>query len=468
MGKEFHLSEEMQEILESSYDGIWITDGEGRVLYTNSANERISGFSREEVVGKYTEELLEKKMFSNSVVLEVISKRKSVTIMGYNYLSKKHVLITGNPIFDKHNNLVRIVNNIRDITDLNNIKEELENKDKIIDQQKNELAHLRSQQIHKNHHIVLNSLQMKQTVEQAVRVGMFDSTVLILGESGAGKEVITRTIVEASERKNEPFIKVNCGAIPENLLESELFGYDKGAFTGANQKGKMGMFELAQGGTIFLDEVAEIPLNLQVKLLRVIQERELMRVGGTKPINLDVRIIAATNKNIEEMINNGIFREDLYYRLNVVTIEVPPLRERVDDIPVLVNYFLHYFNSKHKQNKVISTKAMELFMSYSWPGNVRELENAIENMVVLVQEEVVTPTHLRMKFRQETDAILPKVKVNGLLTLKDAVYQVEEDLIKKALRKYGSTRKAAAALGVDQSTIVRKAQKLNISISDND
>lgn len=462
MGMDFLLTDEMETILESSYDGIWITDGDGKVLYTNSANERISGFSREEVLGRYTQELLDKKLFSHSVTLEVINKKKRVTIMGYNYNSKKNVLITGNPVFDKNNNLIRIVNNIRDITDLNNLKEDSENKDKLIEQQKNELVHLRSQQVYANNEMVVNSTVMRQTVEQAVRVGMFDSKVLILGESGAGKEVIAQAIVRSSERRDEAFIKVNCSAIPENLQESELFGYEKGAFTGANQKGKMGMFEMAQRGTIFLDEVADIPLNLQVKLLRVIQEQELMRVGGTKPIKLDVRIIAATNKDIEEMVRKGVFREDLYYRLNVVIIRVPPLRDRIEDIPALANYFLKRFITKYKQDKIISTEAMDLLMAYSWPGNVRELENVIENLVVQVRDKIIIPSHLMLKFCQETGTLLPQIKVNGLMPLKEAVQQVEEDLIRKALRKYGSTRKAATALGVDQSTIVRKAQKLRI------
>jgi transcriptional regulator with PAS, ATPase and Fis domain len=302
---------------------------------------------------------------------------------------------------------------------------------------------------------------MRHIYDLATWVGQVDSTVLILGESGVGKEVIAHTIVRSSDRRDEPFIKVNCGAIPENLLESELFGYEKGSFTGADRKGKPGMFELAHKGTLLLDEVAEIPLNLQVKLLRAIQEQEIMRVGGTKPIKLEVRIIAATNKNLDERVKNGEFREDLFYRLNVIPITVPPLRDRKEDIPPLIEHFLRRYNDKYKLSKTISPQVIERLVNYDWPGNVRELQNIVERMVVLTREDGISLINIppQIKPLVEKERYF-HVDVADVIPLKDALFQVEKKLIIKALQKYGTTRRAAEALGVDQSTVVRKYQRI--------
>lgn len=458
---ERELKRELDNIIESSYDGIWITDGEGYTIHINSAYERISGMKRDEVVGKHMQDLVDEGYFSDSVTVHVLKEKKRVTIMHDIYKTGKRVLITGNPIFGEDGEIRRVVTNVRDITELISLKQEIETKKQLTDRYKTELAHLRSQQMSLEN-VVVQSSQMRQIIDLSLRVGRVDSTVLILGESGVGKEVVAQTIARSSERKKEAFIKVNCGAIPENLLESELFGYEKGAFTGADSKGKMGMFELAQKGTIFLDEVAEIPLNLQVKLLRVLQEQEIMRIGGTKPVKLDVRILAATNRNLEDLIQKGGFREDLYYRLNVVPITVPSLRQRPDDIPALINHFLQQYNQKYQMHKTVSPEVIELLIDYPWPGNVRELQNLIERMVVLTQDTMVTREHLPHQFRQEKEDTPPKVEVKGILPLKDAMRLLEVDLLKKAVKKYGTTRKVAAALGVDQSTIVRKMQKLGI------
>ena len=456
------LSEDILSMFESSYDGIWITDGDGRVLYTNYANEKISGFTKKDVLGKYSNELLHEKWFSNSVTVEVLNSKKRETIMCYNYKTNKQVIVTGNPIFNKDGKIKYVFNNIRDITDLMNQKLLLEGKEEFIHKQKTEIEHLRSQQFNTGE-IIICSEKMHRVYEIAQRVAKFDTTVLILGESGSGKEVIAQTIVKSSNRDNNPFIKVNCGAIPENLIESELFGYEKGAFTGANQKGKIGLFEVAQTGTVFLDEIAELPLNLQVKLLRVLQEKELTRVGSTKPVKLDVRIIAATNKDLNAMINQGTFRQDLYYRLNVVSITVPPLHERPEDILGFLNYFLKKFNEKYGLSKVISPEVIDLFISYTWPGNVRELENFIESVMVLTPDRIISKEHLPSKFIQSLETCAPKIQVNGIMPLKEATAILEEALIKKALEKYGSTRKAAQALQVDQSTIVRKSKKIDFT-----
>lgn len=459
LAEEKELAKELQDIIESSYDGFWITDGQGVTLYINGAYERISGIRKEEVLGRKMDELVEQGYFSDSVTLHVLRKRERVTIMHEIRKTGKRVLITGNPIFNVAGEIVRVVTNVRDITELIELKQDLEQKEKQAARYQNELAQLRSSLV--GDEVVVESYQMRQIYDLAAWVGQVDSTVLILGESGVGKELIAQTIVFSGERRNEAFIKVNCGALPENLLESELFGYEKGSFTGADKKGKLGMFELAHKGTLMLDEVAEIPLKLQVKLLRVIQEREIMRVGGTKPIKLDVRLIAVTNKNLEELVREGQFREDLFYRLNVIPITVPPLRERKEDLAPLIEHFLWKYNEKYRLKKSIRRDVVELLLQYDWPGNVRELQNIVERMVVLSREEVVglenLPLQIKPLLESEQHFFGDAAKANFL---KEALFALEKKLVLTALQRYGTTRRAAEALGVDQSTVVRKFQRI--------
>jgi len=457
--KEKELTRELQDIIESSYDGIWITDGKGYTLHLNSSYERISGIKKEEVLGRHMQELVDEGYFSDSVTLHVLKKKERVTIMHEIRRTGKRVLITGNPIFNEHGEIERVVTNVRDITELLMLKQELEDKEREAARYQNELVHLRAGHVEKD--VVVESQQMRQIYDLATWVGQVDSTVLILGESGVGKEVVARTIVRSSERRDEAFIKVNCGAIPESLLESELFGYEKGSFTGADRKGKLGMFELAHQGTLLLDEVAEIPLNLQVKLLRAIQEQEIMRVGGTKPVKLDVRLIAASNKDLETLVKSGQFREDLYYRLNVIPIVVPPLRERPEDIPPLIEHFLCKYNDRYKMQKTIKPEVVERLLHYNWPGNVRELQNIVERMLVLTREQVVGLHNLPLQIKPLVDEERRFfVEVPEVIPLKDALFQVEKKLILRAIQKYGTTRRAAEALGVDQSTVVRKFQRI--------
>jgi PAS domain S-box-containing protein len=457
--EEKRVAKESQEIIESSYDGIWITDNEGNTLHINSAYERISGLKKEDVLGRKMQELVDEGYFSDSVTMDVLKKKERVSMMHEIRKTGKRVLITGNPVFDENGEVERVVVNVRDMSELIELKQTLEDKEKQAARYQNELAQLRSRRIDDD--IVVESSQMRHIYDLASWVGQVDSTVLILGESGVGKEVVAQIIVRSSERRDESFIKVNCGAIPDNLLESELFGYEKGSFTGADKKGKPGMFELAHKGTLLLDEVAEIPLNLQVKLLRVIQEQEVMRVGATKPVSLDVRIIAATNRDLDELVRNGDFREDLFYRLNVIPITVAPLRERREDITPLVEHFLHKYNEKYKLKKVIRHEVLERLVTYDWPGNVRELQNIVERMVVLSREDDIGMAALPLPLQAPVDAEREfHVDVSGVIPLKDALFEVERKLVVKALQKYGTTRKAAEALGVDQSTVVRKHQRI--------
>jgi transcriptional regulator with PAS, ATPase and Fis domain len=296
-------------------------------------------------------------------------------------------------------------------------------------------------------------------MEMAAQVAKVDSTVLIVGESGAGKEVVANAIHRLSNRSQGPLIKVNCSAIPETLLESELFGYEPGAFTGAKRHGKPGMFEMAKKGTLFLDEIGDIALPLQAKLLRALQEHEIMRVGGLKPIPVDGRIIAATNKNVVYMVKKGLFREDLFYRLNVVSIEIPPLRERKEDIPLLVLHCCEKIKKRYQFNKHISSEVLDQFLIYPWPGNVRELENVIERVLVMTEDEEIKVRHLPscMKRKSVTEE---KCASFEDLPFKTVMRRTERNLIEGAMRKYGSTRRAARALMMDQSTLVRKMNRL--------
>lgn len=307
---------------------------------------------------------------------------------------------------------------------------------------------------------------MENIVYQALKVAEVDSTVLISGESGVGKEIIGELIQRNSARRDGPFIKLNCAAIPDNLLESELFGYESGAFTGAKREGKPGLFELANGGTLLLDEIGDVPLHLQVKLLRTLQQREILRVGGVKPIHIDVRIIAITNKNLEDMVGKGEFREDLYYRLNVVPIYIPALRERREDIPLLIRSFLGNYNERYSMKKFISSEAIDILMMYNWPGNIRQLENLIERLVVTTTSEVIDVAQLPTFFIKENTHLVGEygqpVTVNSIVPLKTAVESVEKQLLEKTFSITNSCYKAAQILEVDASTISRKANKYQV------
>ncbi|MGE5592551.1 MAG: sigma 54-interacting transcriptional regulator [Betaproteobacteria bacterium] len=307
--------------------------------------------------------------------------------------------------------------------------------------------------------VIAYSVEMGRVLQLAAKVAPVNTTVLILGESGVGKEVVARFIHMNGPRRNGPFVNINCGAIPGSLLESELFGYEAGAFTGARREGKPGMIEVAAGGTLFLDEISELPTDLQVKLLQVIQERKLVRVGGVKPLNVDIRIIAATNRDLAAMVARGEFRADLFYRLNVVPITIPPLRERPDDVIPLIYHFLERYNNAHGYHKVISEDAREVLTRYSWPGNVRELENLIERLVVTVEGDEITVRDLPRAILEEGDVSRSHVVVGGIMPLRQAVEEVERQLIQRALAANKSTYSIAKLLGVNQSTVVRKIRK---------
>lgn len=458
--------EELNSVIESSYDGIIILDEE-KILRVNRSFERISGLKASELVGVRVDEL-DKKVHVclesiRTVFYSVLKERKPCTVL--RKVNNNDVYVTGSPVLDRMNRrrVVRVILNVRDVTELQSLREKIKSVERLTARYERELEELRAR-LHIQSELVFASQEMKKLMEFVTRVARADSTVLIQGESGVGKEVIARLIHQLSQRANKPFIQINCGAIPENLLESELFGYERGAFTGAKKEGKPGLFELANEGTLFLDEIGELPLNLQVKLLRAIQNQEIYRLGGTKPIKLDIRIIAATNKSLQELVQCGAFREDLYYRLSVIPIFIPPLRERKEDILPLSFYFLKKFNEKYNVKKNFSRDVCAVLEAYDWPGNVRELQNVIERLVVLSEGDTIqlehVPSHLFSRGGRELQKV---IKIEGIVPLLHAREYVERELIKRALSYSNSIREAAELLGIDHSTCVRKIQKYGLN-----
>ncbi len=316
--------------------------------------------------------------------------------------------------------------------------------------------------------LIGQSAQMQTLYRMVERVARTDSTVLIMGESGTGKELIANAIHYNSERKDKAFVPINCGAIPEELLESELFGHEKGAFTGAIKE-RRGRFELAHQGTVFLDEIGEMSMKLQVKLLRVLQEKKYERIGGSRTIQVDVRIIAATNKDMEKAVASGEFREDLFYRLNVIPIHVPPLRDRNGDVPILVQHFLRqHCEKKDIPQKKFSINALEALERYNWPGNVRELENVIERLVILTEEEEIQLEDLPLRMRrQQTVGNWGQIEVGDSgIDLKKILDDLENRLILEALQKAGGVKnKAAQLLGLNRTTLIEKMKKKKINYS---
>jgi len=456
------LNREMDAIIESSYDGLYLTNGEGITLRVNEAFEKLTGVPASEMVGHNVEDLVrERGIVSESVSALVLKEKKPVTII-QRTLAGQTALTTGTPVFDRKGQIFRVVSNVRDITELMQLKQQLEQAQGLSKHYESELRALQMQyDIEK---IIVGSRIMKDLLDNVIRIAQVESTVLITGESGTGKELIAETIHINSPRRNGPFIKINCGAIAKNLLESELFGYDPGAFTGAKKGGRAGYFELANGGTILLDEISELPFSLQANLLRVIQNKEIIRVGGEKTIPVDVRIIAATNRDIAQLVANKQFREDLYYRLNVVPVEVPPLRARKEEIPLLAAHFIKLFNKKYDMQKELFPDVIDILMNYDWPGNVRELENVIERLVVTIPRDVLTSEDLPKNIKNfRRKDVHPQISIDGVLPLKEAVEFVEREIISNAYSRYRATRVVAKHLGIDPSTVLRKAAKYGIT-----
>ena len=447
------VRDELDATIQNSYDAIYIVDANGITRKTNDAIERLTGIPKEYYIGKDMRYLEKRGIVKKSVSFEVMKKKQPVTMIQETSMGKV-LLMTGSPVFNDEGEVIRVVTNLRDISELNQLKEELSRLRKF---------HARDEPA------IVVSPEMKQVMELAGRVAETDTTVLLLGESGVGKEVIARMIHKNSNRYEKgAFIKVNCGAIPEELLESELFGYESGAFTGAKKEGKAGLFELAHNGTLFLDEIGEMPVHLQVKLLRVLQDQEYRRLGGVKTIKVNVRIIAATNRDLKKMVAEGKFREDLYYRLCVVPIEIPPLRKRPEDILPMIRFYLDKYNRKYKTNKHLAKRTLRILQNYHWPGNIREVANLIERLLVTTPSHEILPEHLpfssgekRQIQKEITDAgdFLDAEKHGGL---KKVMKQIERQIITSAFQKHKSSYAVAKALKISQSTAIRKAYQYGV------
>lgn len=440
-------------ILNSISQAIFIDDAEGYALWINKACEEIYRIKKEDIIGKHCTYLEHMGIFEPSVARRVLEEKKEVTILHKNK-DGKQLLSTGIPIWNEKGQLSKIVSTSHDVTELMELQNKLESI-------QSALQDMWVGEAHKYERIIANSPAMLGVIQMAERLASLDTTVLITGESGSGKGVIARLIHDIGDRSDQPFIQINCGAIPENLLETELFGYERGAFTGSRKEGKKGLFEAANNGTVFLDEISELPLNLQVKILQVIQEKAIQRVGGLERIPVDVRIISATNRNLEEMVKRGRFREDLFYRLNVVPIAIPALRDRPEDIVPMIRSFLHKNNKKFNENKTMNTAAMSVLLKYRWPGNVRELENLIERLVITTRGSIIGPENLP-GYIFENARSLGEINISQCTNLQDALDAVEKQILSDALEKYKTTREIAKALGISQPTVVRKLAKYGL------
>ncbi len=381
--------EKLLYLIENSYDGFVLSDKKGNIFYANKAVERITGGRREDLYAKNVKDLLKEGLIIN----DKKSFSKNIINMSHRTMTGVEVFITSVAVYDKNGDFLCYVSNYREMAELNDIQRELEETQARSHTYYMELKELRNRFLNLED-VVVKSKEMNLIVENVAKFAPTDAPVLITGESGVGKGVIAKLIHKMSNRCEGPFIQINCGAIPETLLEAELFGYKKGAFTGASKTGKPGIFEMAQKGTILLDEIAEIPSKLQVKLLKAIQDQEVYPLGGTNPVKLDVRIICATNRDIKKMVDNGTFRNDLYYRINVIPVHIPPLRERREDIIPLACYFLEKFSKKYNKQKSLSPNVCTMLQTYPWPGNVRELENIIERLVVTLEKDKIYPQNL--------------------------------------------------------------------------
>ncbi|MDR3296237.1 MAG: sigma 54-interacting transcriptional regulator [Clostridiales Family XIII bacterium] len=445
------------------YDGLFITDKDGVTLFISDSYQRITGYNGAEHLGQKSATILKELGVLTDSIFEQVHHDHKPTSMMLDYLdNNKDVLATAIPIFDEDGEYMAFVCCLRDMTELSVLQEKLAKAKKKYISATAEIERLKAKkEIDKT--FVAKSPSMIKLVLLAEKISGVNATVLIMGESGVGKDNYAKLIQHfSSGDKWQPFVKVSCGAIPSALLESELFGYKEGAFTGARKGGKPGAFELADTGIIFLDEVGELPLELQVKLLNVIQDREFLPLGGTVPMKMGARIIAATNKNLADAVRKGEFRQDLFYRLNVISVEIPPLRERTEDIFPLALHFLQSLNEKYKTSRIFDKAVLQKFETYAWPGNIRELNNVVERLMALSATDIIMLDQLEDYLQPDTQGF--SMAQGKDMNLKDFLNRMEYERILYAHRHAKAFSEAAIQLGIDQSTLTRKMQKHKLSL----
>ncbi len=459
------LNRQLETIFKASSDGIWVCDATGKVINVNEASERLNGITARDVIGKRIVDLLEMGLFDRSVTVEVLETRRQVTVMQYIQKTGRHLLSTGTPVFDEQGEISLVVVNERDMTQLNAIRAQLEQTHMVTEKIKDELAELSMLEL-KDQEIVAESEPMRQVLRVALKLANIDaSNILILGESGVGKGLLAKFIHKSSKRSKKPFIQINCAALPESLLEAELFGYERGAFTGAREKGKVGLFELAHEGTLFLDEIGELPLALQAKLLKYLDDQEVMRLGGVASKKIDCTIVAATNKNLDAEVAKRSFRQDLFYRLNTFTLRIPPLRARPEDIFDLVRVCLDKYNTAYGANKHLLPEGLEMLQAYAFPGNVRELKGLVKKAVVMSEARCLDEFLARSIKAGRTADAPPDYRPGKGRSLAAELQSFERELLKKAARKGRTTRQIASELKISQTSVVRKLRKYGLSPS---
>ncbi|MFC2089042.1 sigma-54 interaction domain-containing protein, partial [Calditrichota bacterium] len=436
----------LEAIFNSRSEGTFTIDNDWNITSFNRSAEKITGYPRQQAIGKKCWDIFQSRLCRNGCHMENTMSEKKLSVENELLIVRKdknHLPIRVNsaPLFNSEGDCIGGVETFRDISEIKNLTAHLEERFKF-------------------ENIIGRSKVMQKMYNLLENVAKTDSTVLVTGESGTGKELVARAIHLNSDRKTKPFIVVNCSAFAETLLESELFGHERGAFTGAIRT-KQGHFELAQEGTLFLDEIGDISLPVQVKLLRVLESRQFTRVGATKQINMNVRIIAATNKNLYDEVKNGHFREDLFYRINIFNVHLPPLRDRMTDLPILLEHFLDKLKHKFKKGiQGIAPPAYKLLDKHQWPGNVRELENVLEHAFVLCQGKIIQSEHLPEWLWQNIDVV---DTIDQSYDEKHALQDAEKTTLRKTLNKFtGHRGKTAAALGIDKSTLWRKMKKFDL------
>lgn len=452
--------EALSAALEHSFDGIWVYDAGGRVVYVNRAALEYNGVQAGDVWGRTWNQLWEQGIFLGSAARTAFQEKRTATEEILNNTGR-HLLCTATPIFGTDGEIRQMITNVRDITELFELTRTLNEQSSLIEGYRRELDAMRRQA---RFPLVAESRQMRAILDMADRVAATDATVLLLGESGVGKDALARRIHSRSRRADREMVIANCGAIPATLLESEFFGYEKGAFTGATG-GKAGLFETADGGTLMLDEVGDLEPAMQVKLLRVLQEGRVRRVGGRREVAVDVRVVAATNRDLQTMVREGRFRADLFYRLNVIPIRIPPLRERTDDIRRLIPSLLQRYNDKYGLRKTLSAELLHKLEAYSWPGNIRELDNLMERLTLLCPDEVISSAWLPPDMLADPADREPEdpASADELVPLREATEHTERRLLAAARRLLGDTRSMGRALGVSHVTVARKLRQYGLT-----